>query len=113
MTATLIQSLYCYLAQAIVHQVVETFQAAEFMTLTIIILIDLSFEKFNRCHEFMFFPASNYLLKVSSRNKVCETCSKLTTKTPEKGHRGRSGVFIVNFEHISHLFLVFLLTLSW
>ena len=32
MTATLIQSLYCYLVQAIVHQVVETFQAAEFMT---------------------------------------------------------------------------------
>ena len=28
------------------------------------------------------------------------TCSKLTIKTP--------GVFIVNFEHISHLVLVFL-----
>ena len=32
-------------------------------------------------------------------------CLKLTLKTPKR----RSGVFIVNFEHISHLFLVFLL----
>ena len=49
-----------------------------------------------------------YLFKVNNRNtrKKCEICSKLTIKTPE---RRRSGVFIVNFEHISHLFLVFLL----
>ena len=44
---------------------------------------------------------------------MCEICSKLTIKTPERCHWRRSGVFIVNFEHISHLFLVFLLlTLS-
>ena len=42
-----------------------------------------------------------------------ERCSKLTTKTPEGRHCHRSGVFIVNSEHISHLVLVFLLlTLS-
>ena len=35
----------------------------------------------------------------------CEICSKLTIKTPER----RPGVLIVNFEHISHLVLVFLL----
>ena len=40
--------------------------------------------------------------------KRCETCSKLTIKTPERRRR-RSGVFIVNYEHISHLFLVLLL----
>ena len=41
------------------------------------------------------------------------TCSKLTIKTPERRYWRRSGVFIVNFEHISHLVLVFLLlTLS-
>ena len=41
------------------------------------------------------FPAGNYMFKVNSRNK------------------SRSGIFIVNFEHISHLVLVFLLlTLS-
>ena len=36
-------------------------------------------------------------------------CSKLTIKIPERRHRCRSGVFIVNFEHILHLLLVFLL----
>ena len=39
--------------------------------------------------------------------------SKLTIKTPERRHWRRSRVFIVNFKHISHLVLVFLLlTLS-
>ena len=34
-------------------------------------------------------------------------------KIPERGHWRRSGIFIVNFEHISHLVLLFLLlTLS-
>ena len=33
----------------------------------------------------------------------------LTIKTPEQRQWCRSGVFIVNFEHISHLFLVSLL----
>ena len=37
------------------------------------------------------------------------TYSKLTIETPERRHWRRSGVFIVNFEHISHLVLVFLL----
>ena len=56
-------------------------------------------------------PANIYLFKVSNRNTriSCEVCSKLTIKTPERLHWGRSGVFIVNFEHISHLFQVFLL----
>ena len=36
-------------------------------------------------------------------------CSKLTIKTPERRQWCRSVVFIVNFEHISNLFLVFLL----
>ena len=42
------------------------------------------------------------------------TCSKLTIETPERPQAwDRSGVFIVNFEHISHLVLLFLLlTLS-
>ena len=38
-----------------------------------------------------------------------EICSKLTVKTTKQRHWRRSGVFIVNFEHISHLVLVFLL----
>ena len=35
-------------------------------------------------------------------------CSMLTIKTPER-HWRRSGACIVNFEHISHLVLLFLL----
>ena len=39
--------------------------------------------------------------------------SKLTIKTPERRQCRRYGVFIVNFEHLVHLVLVFLLlTLS-
>ena len=41
--------------------------------------------------------------------KSCEICSKLTIKTPQRRQLHRFGVFIVNFEHISHLVLVFLL----
>ena len=53
-----------------------------------------------------YYPGSTYLFKVNNRNtkKICKICSKFAIKTPE-----RSGVFIVNFEHISHLGLVFLL----
>ena len=55
-------------------------------------------------------PANIYLFKVNNRNtrKRCEIFSKLTIKTPE-WRRHRSGVLIVNFENISHLFLVVLL----
>ena len=34
---------------------------------------------------------------------------KVNNKTPERRHWRRSDVFIVNFEYISHFFLVFLL----
>ena len=55
--------------------------------------------------------AGNYMFKVNNKNprKRCEMCSKLTKKTPELRLSRRSGVFIANFEHISHLVLVFLL----
>ena len=50
-------------------------------------------------------PAGIYLRKVNNSNTRTrfEICSKLTIK------RRHSGVFIVNFEHISHLVLVLLL----
>ena len=57
------------------------------------------------------YSAGIYMLKVNNRNTRarCEICSKLTIKIPER----LSGIFIVNFEHISHLVLVILLlTLS-
>ena len=55
-------------------------------------------------------PSYIYLFKVNNRNtrKSCEICSKLTIKTPER-RQWSSGVFIVDFAHISHLLLVFLL----
>ena len=51
-----------------------------------------------------------YLLKVNNRNTRtrCEVFSKLTIKTTERRQCQwrRSGVFIVNFEHISPYFSV-------
>ena len=57
------------------------------------------------------FPAGIYLLKVINRNTRtrCEIWSKLLVKTPERWHWRRSSIFILNFEHTSHLALVFLL----
>ena len=57
------------------------------------------------------------MFKVNNKNtrKMCEICLKLTRKPPKR-HQGRhSGVFLVNFEHVSHIvvFVVFpLLTLN-
>ena len=56
-------------------------------------------------------PVSIYIFKVNNRNTRtrCDISSKLTIKTPERHHWRRSSVFIVNFDCISHLVLVFLL----
>ena len=56
-------------------------------------------------------PAAISLLKVNNGNTKtrCEIYSKLTIKTSERDNWRRSGAFIVNLEHISHLALVFLL----
>ena len=56
-------------------------------------------------------PAGFYMFKGSNRNTraICEICSKLTIKTQGR----RSGAFIVHFEQISHIVLMFpLLTLK-
>ena len=51
------------------------------------------------------------MFKVNNRNTrtKCENMFKVNNKTPERRQWSRSGVFIVNNEHISHLVLVFLL----
>ena len=46
---------------------------------------------------------------IETLEKRCEICSMLAIKTPERRQMTSSGVFIVNFEHILDLFLVFLL----
>ena len=51
------------------------------------------------------------MFKVNNRNTRtrCEICPKLTIKIPERRQWRRSGNFIVNFGHITHFALVFLL----
>ena len=56
------------------------------------------------------------MLKVININtgERSEICSKLIGGTPEQRHWRHFSVFIVNFEHISYLVLVFqFLILSW
>ena len=59
----------------------------------------------------MNVPSRQLLFKVNNRKTSTrrEICSKLTIKTPERRQWRRSSVFIVNFEHISHLVPMFLL----
>ena len=83
-----------------------------FVSLFLVLLLEfyISFSCFTLIEG--LYPAGNYILtKANNRNTGtrCEICSKLTIKTPERRHWRRSGVFIVNFEHISHLVLVFIL----
>ena len=51
-------------------------------------------------------PANIYLFKVNSKNT--KTWSDVCPKLPINTVEGRFGVFIVNFEHYSHFFSVFL-----
>ena len=44
-------------------------------------------------------PAGIYFFKVNN-GTMCEICSNLTMKIPERRHLRRSGVFINNFEQI-------------
>ena len=66
---------------------------------------------FNDYIILILLPAGIYLLKVNNRNTKtrCEICLKLLIKTPERRQWHCSGVFTVNFEHISHSGLVCLL----
>ena len=69
-------------------------------------MINISNTKLSTC-----YPAHVYLFTVNNWNtrKICETRFKVANKTSERRQWLRSGVFIVNFEHILHLFLVLLL----
>ena len=48
-------------------------------------------------------------LTIETLETNCEISLKLTIKTLKRRQWRRSGVFIANFEHISHLVLLFLL----
>ena len=51
------------------------------------------------------------MYKANNRDvrKSCEIYSKLTIKTPKRQQWRHFGVFIVNFEHISQIFVLFLM----
>ena len=79
------------------------------MSDSLLLIVELAAKSF--IITFKINPANFYMFKVNIRNSIkrCEICSKLAIKTPKRRQWRRTGVFIVNFEHISHLFLVFLL----
>ena len=55
-------------------------------------------------YKFLAQPVFTYSkLTIKALEQMCETCSKLTIKTPKRRQWRRFGVFTVNFEHISHL----------
>ena len=60
------------------------------------------FKIFKDTYSLDHLPTNIYLFKVNNINtrKRCEICSKLTIKT-ELRELHRSGIIIVNFEHIS------------
>ena len=65
----------------------------------------------------MFYILTHPAFNCSNSNRntrtICEICSKLTMKTLERRQLRRSGVFIVHFEQISPIVLMFLsLTLN-
>ena len=62
-------------------------------------------------HSSTNVPANIYLLRVNNWNirTRYEIGSNSTIKKPERGHWPHFGVFVVNFEHILHLFLMFLM----
>ena len=81
-----------------------------------LICFDLLLAKFKKCvFSKNTFSIGNCMFTVNNidTRARCEICSKLTIKTPERHQWCRSGVFIVDSKHISHLVLAFLLlTLS-
>ena len=117
-------SVYCffanclyweYLIQSPRYCVIFFFEFFEVEDLAILFWISIFGHLLLLTSSVIANPAANYMFKVSNRNTRarCKICSKLTIKTTERRQWCRSGVFIVYFEHIPHLVLVFLLlTLS-
>ena len=59
-----------------------------------------------------YWPTNIYLFKVNKKNigKRCEIFSVLTIKTPDWRKWCHYAVFILNFEHILHIFPVFIVS---
>ena len=54
--------------------------------------------------KYLMVPSKHFLFKTNNRNPWKRFIFILATKTPEWCPWRRSGVFIINFEHISHCF---------
>ena len=85
---------------------------------TIFIYHECYFSLIARCNIpswliIIYFLLFMLLLLAQSNNRITrkrfKICSQLTIKAPERHRWRRSGIFIVNFDHILRLFLVFLL----
>ena len=93
------------------YQSFEQIQQAIHFTWVINVKILLQKQKGNTWNSIcIFLPAWIYLFKVNYENTstMRNIYSMLTIKAPER-HWRCSGVFIVNFEHVSHIILEFLL----
>ena len=66
----------------------------------------LSYKFKGTCYDKSVFTQPAFTCNNRNNRTRCEIFSKLTVKTPERRQWHDSGVFIVNFEHISHLVLV-------
>ena len=110
--------VYYHFFGAFLARTNSTFRKFKFRKISLYLLEDLysrtKFSKWISSLHMSKYPANIYMFQVNNRStrKKCEICSKLTIKAPERRQWRRSSVFIVNFGHISHLFLVSLL-LTW
>ena len=59
--------------------------------------------------DFIYFPVAIYLLKstMETQKAMCKIHQKLTIKALGRSHSHNSGVFLVNFEQILQIDLVF------
>ena len=82
---------------------------------TLLVLIIADFDLFAQFDLWNLIPTGIYLLKINNKSTSTrlEICSKLKQERQQNDAGRCSGVFTVNFGHVSHLVLEFLLlTLS-
>ena len=86
------------------HKAVQSYQENSYFMMVV-----FEFKKIRTSAD--VFPDGINLFKVNNGiiRTMCETFSNLTIKTAERCQWDCSGVFIANFEYVSHNVLVFLL----
>ena len=96
---------YSEVVDAVLVSVLFNFEPSSALLVESLLLI-LSSKFF---YMLSIYPAGIYLFKVSTGylREIYKTCLKLTIKTPKPLYRRLSDVFIVTFEQISQIFVVF------